>query len=164
MRMATLSAGLVRATAVFAVSLTLPACYTFAAIDPLAVSPGEQVQLVLSGSSARGILPATLLGETFVQGDLVGISDDSISVSVWIGEAYRGTPFESVHQAFTFPRVELVRLESRRLSKPRTALTTLGILGGIYLFIDRMGYLENPNPDSNGGTPPPPDPPFTVWY
>lgn len=164
MRMATVSAGLVRATAVIAASLTLPACYTFRAIDPLVVSPGEQVQLLISGSSATGVTRATLMGETFVEGNLVGISDDSISVSVWIGEAYRGTPFESVHQVYTVPRVDLVRLESRQLSKPRTALTILGILGGIYLFIDRMGFLEDPNPDSNGGIPFPPDPPFTVRY
>ena len=133
-------------TAVLIGLLILPACYTFRPVDLADLRPGEEVQLVLSGPATRGIAPTAMMGETLVQGDLEGVSDDSVSVSVWIGQAYRGTPFEPVRQAYSFPRIELVRVERRSLSKPRTALTTLGILAGIYVLIDRVIFLEDPNP------------------
>jgi hypothetical protein len=164
MERATIPSSVLRAGGALGLLWILPGCFTFQAIDPGQVTPGEEVQLVLSGPGTRGFVPSALMGETRVQGDLVGVTDDSVAVSVWIGEAYRGTPFEPVHQTYSFPRVELVRLERRQISKPRTILTTVGVLATIYVMIDRLGYLENPNSAPTDGPPDPPENPFRRWY
>jgi hypothetical protein len=127
-------------------------------------APGEEIQLVLSGPASSGITPAAMMGETRVMGDLVGVSEDSVAVSVWIGQAYRGTPFEPAHQTYSFPRVELVRMERRQISKTRTALTAVGVLAGIYVLIDRLDFLEDPNPGPPGEDNDPPPNPFMIWY
>jgi hypothetical protein len=144
-------------------SWTLAGCYTFRPVDPFEAIPGEEIRLVLNESALPGLAPSALLGETSVQGDLVGVSDDSISVSIWIGQAYRGTPFEAAHQDYAFPRTEVIRLERRRLSRTRTALTTVGVLAGIYILIDRLDFLEDPNPDFDDDDPEPPDIPLLSW-
>ena len=135
---ATIPSGALRAAGGLALVWILAGCYTFQPIDPLQAIPGEQVQLVLSGPTTRGTVLSPLRGETFVQGNLVGVSNDSVSVSLWIGEAYRGTPFEPVHQTYAFPRVELVRMERRQISRVRTALTTVGVLAGTALPVGEI--------------------------
>ena len=164
MRRAILSAGLFRGATLLAVIPALTACYTFYPVDPEGVSPGDRIQLVLSGPATRSVPPAAMMGETLVQGNFMDMTEDSISVAVWIGEAYRVTPFEPVHQSYTFPRAELIRLESQQLSKSRTAFTAVGILAVIYVMIDRLELFEDPNPWENGERPPPPDSPFTFRY
>ncbi len=159
---ATIPSSAPRALAALTLLWILPGCYTFQAINPLDAAPGEEIRLVLAGPRTGGLAPSFLRGETLVQGNLVGVSDDSVGVSVWIGAAYRGTPFEPVHQTYSFPRVELVQMERRQLSRVRTALTTAGVLAGIYVLIDRLGYFENPNPGPGDENPPPPGSPFTI--
>jgi hypothetical protein len=145
-----------RAFLALALMGTLSSCYTFQPVSPGDMTPGDEVRLVIARRATSSITPSVMLGETTIVGDLVDVSEDSLAVSVWIGQAYRGTPFEPVHQTYTFPNVDVVRTDRRKFSSRRTALAAAGILAGIYLMIETVEFLQDPNPrrDSDPDEPP----------
>lgn len=136
--------------------MTLPACYAYVPLDPSAVAPGEEVRLVVSYETLRSSSPLAPLRSESVEGRFVNAGDDSLGVSVWIGRAYRGTPFETVYETFTVPRRDVVRIERRQLSKWRTGLVALAAVVGIGVLADRVGLIESSNPPNDGGNPPGP--------
>ncbi len=135
--------------------MTAPACYGYVAVDPATEPPAGDVRVVLSSVAADRLSPTAVPSQT-VMGDLVALTEDSVAVSVWIGSAYRGTPFEPVHQTITIPRQNVVRFERRQLSRWRTALSAIGIIAAVVVLVDQTVFQDNPNPPDDGGPPPPP--------
>lgn len=138
-------------------SLAASGCYGFYAVEPADMTPNQEVRLVLSPEAPRRVTTAAMYGDDALEGNFVGLTDDSVAIAVWIGQAFRGTSFESVRETITFPRVHIERFERRALSKWRTALSAIGIIAGVAILAERTVFQDNPNPDDNGGPPDPPE-------
>ena len=91
-----------------------------------------------------------------LEGQLAGVTNDSLTLSVWIGEAYRGTPFESAYQDIAIPLIDVLRVEHREFSRKRTALVAAGVVAVIFVLIEGIGLV---NFLGNGGEDDEPDPP-----
>jgi hypothetical protein len=148
--------------ALLLVSLALQqGCYTYRATDVGTVEPAEEVRVTLTDRGSSIVLPgSSAVGERTVEGRFVELTPDSLVISVWIGEAYRGTPFESTYQRLPIARGDVVAVEDRQLSKARTAIVAAGGLALIVTLIDQLGVF--PVFSGGGDGPPPPPEPIRV--
>lgn len=132
-------------------------CYSYRPTVLRNIHPGEQVRVVLEDEGYRRVAPgAPPEAARRVEGDFLRMTDDSVALSIWIGEAYRGTPFEAAHQEFAIPRSAVVRVEHRALSTWRTAVTAAGVVAVIATLIDGIGLVEVFGGDDDGVEPFPP--------
>lgn len=135
-------------------------CFGYYATSPEQVEPGEEIRVAIDDDAIRRVSPTALMeGQPKVEGDLVAMTPDSVALSVWIGQAYRGTPFFAAHQTVTVPREQVVAVERRRLSKTRTALAAAGVVAGVVYLISQTDFLADPNPREVDVIPEPPEAP-----
>ena len=131
------------------VTVVIPACYTYAPVEPGNIQPGVGVRARVSGAAADRLAP--LLGTSnprLVDGRLVDTRADTIIVEVpTVIQASIGGSVETLHQRISIPRSELVELETRRLDRLRTA----AIAGGVAVVLGAvvLGALGD-DPGSNG--------------
>jgi hypothetical protein len=131
-------------------------CYRYAPAEPTAVAPDAEIRVTLNDEGYRTVLPqAAPVGRRTVEGRMVGLVPDSLIMSVWIGEAYRGTPFETTYQRVPIPRSDVLLVEDRQLSKGRTALLAAGVVAVIVTLIDQLDVVQI----FGDGEPIRPDPP-----
>ncbi len=141
-----------------AILTTGQGCYSYHATQLPDVQPGEEVRVVLEEAGYRRVAPgAAREAAPRLEGRFAGVTDDSLTVQVWIGEAYRGTPFESAYQDLVIPLIDVQRVENRVLSGKRTALVATGVVALIAVLIDSLGLV---NILGNGGGEGIPDPPL----
>ena len=134
-------------------------CYTYRATDVRAVAPDEEIRVTLNDRGVGTVLPgAGGSPQRTVEGRFGQLTDDTLVMSVWIGEAYRGTPFETTYQRVAVPRIDVLGVENRQLSKTRTAIVAAGAVAVIVTLIDRLGVIPIFNRDDSGGQPTPPEP------
>lgn len=147
-------------TMLFAVGLfSSQGCYSYQATELPSIPPRDEVRLTLGSDEFSRIAPGALAGSPRrVEGRFLRITDDTVAVSVWIGEAYRGTPFESARQELSIARADVVRVEQRQLSRWRTAAVAVGSVVLIAGLIDGIGMVEVFGGDGRGGPPLPPAP------
>ncbi|HEX7118516.1 MAG TPA: hypothetical protein VF212_07010 [Longimicrobiales bacterium] len=137
-------------------------CYGYAPADPAGLRPSEPVRIVVDDRAFRRIAPALPRDAApRLEGEFLRATDDSLALSVWIGQAYRGTPFETARQIVTVPREGIIAIERRRLSTRRTALVAAGVVGLVAYLVTHLDFTSDPNP-GGGGTPPPPPAPAVV--
>src|SRR5690606_2744201 len=121
-------ARLARTLAPIAAAAALAACYRYAPADPAVIPPQAEIRVTLNDEGYRSVLPqAPTVGTRTVEGRMMELTPDTLIMSVWIGEAYRGTPFETTYQRVPLPRPDVLLVENRQLSKPRTALLAAGV-------------------------------------
>lgn len=136
--------------------LTSQGCYMYRAAAVTELERGEEVRVTLSEQASRAALPGAP-GARRVEGRFTEATPDSLTISVWIGAAYRGTPFESTYQQVALPRLEVVAVEDRQLSKSRTGLIALGVAAIIVTMVDRLGIYPIFTGDGSGDLPTPPE-------
>lgn len=132
-------------------------CYSYRTTELPQLISGEQVRVELGNEGQRTLVPGTafMIGRPRLEGRFSRLTEDSVIVSVWIGEAYAGTPFESSFQDVVLPRDEVARVEHRRLDKVRTGLVAVGAVAVIAYLIDSVGVFDI-FPSRGPGTPPEP--------
>ena len=130
-------------------------CYGYFASAPEAIQPGEEIRVVLS-NDARRFSAAAMPRESYLDGDLLTLTPDSAALSVWVGQSYQGTRFETAHQTVMLPREQIVSFQRRELSEWRTAAAAAAVIGIAAALISQVGFEEDPN---SGGTSNPPPPP-----
>jgi hypothetical protein len=132
-------------------------CYAYHATELPQLTAGEQVRVELGAEGQRTTVPGTasMLGRPRFEGRFSRLTEDSVIVAVWIGEAYAGTPFEASYQDVMLPRAEVFRVEHRQLDKVRTGLVTAGAVAVIVYLIDSVGVFDI-FPSRGPGTPPEP--------
>lgn len=147
-----------RVFVVLALLAATAGCYRYAPAEPTAVAPESEIRVTLSDEGYRRVLPqAPSVGTQTVEGRFVALTDDTLVMSVWIGEAYKGTPFETTYQRVPLPRVDVVAVEDRKLSKWRTGVLAAGTVALIVTLIDQLDVIQIFG-DSDPGPPEPPDP------
>lgn len=118
-------------------------CYTYHPAELGSLVPPEEIRVELDEAEYRKVAPGgSMVGPPRVEGKFARVAGDSLVMSVWIGDAYRGTPFESSYQDVSIPLGEVVRTESRRLSRGRTALASAGAVAIIAVLIDSIGLVD----------------------
>ncbi len=132
-------------------------CYAYHVTELPRLTRGEQVRVELS-DGGRGTLPAggSIFRNRTIEGRFGRLESDSVIVSIWIGEAYAGTPFQATYRDLVLPRDLVTRVENRQLSKGRTALAAAGTVAVIALLIDGLAWNRF---FSSGGGQGPPNPP-----
>src|SRR5690606_16307705 len=74
-------------------------CYRYAPTELPGVEPNAEIRVTLNNEGYQRVLPqAPSVGTQTIEGRFMELTDDSLVMSVWIGEAYRGTPFETTYQ------------------------------------------------------------------
>ena len=131
-------------------------CYGYHTTELPRLTPGEEVRLELADRE-RTRIPGTsaMIGQRRFEGRFARLTEDSVIVSVWIGQAYAGTPFEATYQDVVLPRDEVARVENRQLDKIRTGLMAAGAVAVIAYLIDTIGVFEI-FPGGGGEAPPAP--------
>ena len=138
-------------------------CYRYAPTELPGVEPNAEIRVTLNNEGYQRVLPqAPSVGTQTIEGRFMELTDDSLVMSVWIGEAYRGTPFETTYQRVSLPLADVVAVEDRQLSKPRTALLAAGAIALIVTLIDRLDVIEIFG-DSGSGPPQPPEPDGVIF-
>ena len=86
-----------------------------------------------------------------------------LTLSLWVGQQYRGTPFENARQRVSLGVPEVVEVRRRELSRGRTALLAAGVIALTVVLADRIVFEQDPNA-TPGGRPgsPPTDPSGTL--
>jgi hypothetical protein len=147
------------ATVLLCALATGQGCYVYRSADAGAVEPNEEVRVTLTDRGSSTVLPGSYAtGQRTVEGRFTELTADSLVISVWIGEAYRGTPFETTYQRVPIPRLDVIEVENRQLSKARTAIVAAGVVAVIVTMIDRLGVIPIFNRGSDDGQLPPPTP------
>lgn len=147
-----------QAMAVLLFSVGSVGCFTFTPVVPGAVSPVEDVRVVLDRAAVSrverefGTASDRLMGRLELQGP------DSILVSAWVGQAFSGTRFSQARQPILLHRSEVLEIHRRSLSVRRTALTVLGATGIVAILVSRLAQGEA-DPGEDPEPPPPPPPP-----
>ncbi|MGH7447787.1 MAG: hypothetical protein ACREK1_06410 [Longimicrobiales bacterium] len=137
--------------------LTSQGCYMYRPAAVTELEAGEEVRVTLSEQASRAALPGAPDARR-VEGRFTEATPDSLTISVWIGAAYRGTPFESTYQHVALPRLQVVAVEDRQLSKSRTALVAAGVVAIIVTMIDQLGIFPIFTGDGTDDLPIPPEP------
>ena len=134
----------------------VPGCYTYQVTDVHSLAPGEEVRIeVGSGQVTSAGYGSSLLGPRRLEARFTEATSDSLVVSLWIGSAYRGTPFESAHQSLSLPLSDIAQIENRQLSRPRTVVATVGTLALVWYLIDSLGLMLSFGGDEDGDVAPP---------
>lgn len=134
-------------------------CFTYQAAELPEIRTGEEVRIVLEEEGYRRVAPGAQQGAApRFEGRLFAVTPDSLTLSVWIGEAYQGTPFYSTYQNLMLPLEQIRSVEHRRLSKGRTALVAGGVMVLIGVLIESVGFTDLWGGDGGGGPPDPPEP------
>lgn len=128
-----------------------PACFRYQAVELGTVSPREEVRVVLTDDAAVRLALNYGAISKRLEGQLSPTGADSLMLAVWIGRNYAGTSFENARQRLSLGRGEVVEVRRRTFSPTRTAIVTAGVLGVLGIIIDRIAFLENPNPLPGGG-------------
>ena len=98
-----------------------------------------------------------------LEGRLTPMDADSLTLAMWIGKDYQGSPFANVRQRVSLGRQEIVEVRRRSLSATRTGLAAAGVLLVTAVLIDRVVFQPNPNPNPIDRPEPPPEPdPFRL--
>lgn len=119
-----------------------PACYRYSPASLADLEPDSEVRLTLNDRGSQLVLPgASASRERTVEGRFTSSTRDTVVISVWIGDAYRGTPFESTYQRLAIPGDVVVGVEDRQLSTWRTAVLGAGVVAVIVTLIDRLDVL-----------------------
>jgi hypothetical protein len=135
------------------------ACYSYHTAQLPNIQPGEEIRLSLEEEGFRRVVPgAGQNAAPRVEGRLAGVTNDSVTVRVWIGEAYQGTPFYSTYQNLTLSLEQVRSVEHRTLSRRRTALVAGGALVLIGVLIESIGFTDLFGDGGGGTIPQPPDP------
>ena len=109
--------------ALLALALLLGGCYTYRPLDAARVQPADKVRLRISAASAEQVGP--LLGRTdarLLSGVVIAAGADTLIVQV--PTTFQMSPGQALHQRVSIPRSALFEVESRTLSRSRTALVT----------------------------------------
>ena len=143
----------------------LAGCSSYRPIELTSVAPGEEIRVVVRDErpadryrrpGADALFKASAVPTFEIEGDLVRLTSDSLTLSIWIGRDYLGTPFETVREEVALPRSEVVRVERRTFSRGRTALLVAGVTAAIVVLIDRIGTVEVSGGSGDDGPPRPP--------
>ena len=141
---------------------TSQGCFSYTVTELPGIRPQEEIRVELEDRGYRRIAPgANPNDRPRLEGRLARVDSDSLTVSVWIGEPYLGTPFQSTYQDIVIPLEHVRLVETRRLSRKRTALTAAGAVAVIAFLIDSIGFVDILGDGGVGEVPP--DPPTQGW-
>lgn len=137
-------------------------CYAYHRTELPDLARGEQVRVRLADKDPVALSGGgPVVGHKTIEGRFDRLDTDSVILSVWIGEAYAGTPFETTYRTLMLPRDVVARVENRQLSKSRTTVMAAGAVAVIALLIDRIGW-DRVFSGGGGQGPPNPPSPFIV--
>jgi hypothetical protein len=134
----------------------LSACYTYAPIDPVSVAPGASVRARVNPTTADELAPLLGLRTQTLGGSVISTSPDAMIIEV---PTAASTPVSggivTLRQRVSVPRSGLLLLESRTLSRTRTAVAVVGTsvaVGTVIVGAYVLGPGKEKLPGGDGGT------------
>lgn len=144
-----------RRLVLLAALLSSGGCFSYVAVPVTAVPAKEDVRVMITNDAGArlvkelGIYTTTLDGEFATHGD-------SVSVTVPIVREYRGQLLEGANQSLFLARSEVVQVQQRKISKPRTVLAGAASVAVFVALVKSIIAIADPNPDDSQPPPPPP--------
>lgn len=133
-------------------------CYRYQPVQLGTVTPHENVRIHITEAAAARLVPEFGRYAVELDGQFAPEAHDSVSVAVTIGREYRGAAMESERQTLFLGRSEVVAVQRRQLSRPRTVLASTGLLVAFGLLVQTVVQWSDPNPSGEGPLQPPPPP------
>lgn len=129
-------------------------CYKYAPIDPAELTVGSQARARVTLEQAATIGEITGSGDRVVAGEVVGLDDGSILLSVPTASVNAGLGTQLLFQRVNIPRTGIVEIETRRLDRARTgALVGIAAIAATYIVASQFIAADDPD----GGGKPQPD-------
>lgn len=136
---------IVRCVAALAVTAVTAGCYTYRAVSPTEVSPQDRIRVTVSVERSveladvfRGY-PTRTFNAVYLDGE------EEMLFSVPFRNPTPGTSSATLHNRISVPRVDVVSLEARELSRWRTA----AVVGGVGVAVGTVAAIAF----SGGGDP-----------
>lgn len=134
--------------------LCLPACYTFVPAELESIAPGDQIRVFLTRDGVDRLGEAESEGivdvsRPVVAGAVARSGTEGLSLRIPVATRQVGLLRSPLAQQVTLPRVSIVGVEARRLSRFRTAaavITSTAVIGGVFLLIVRGGLNRTKAP------------------
>lgn len=133
----------------------LAGCFSYQPVLDGNPEPDAEVRLRLAAPAA--VMLSERTGRTIrsVEGTLLGVTPDSLSLEVRWGAVYAGTPFEGRRDVLAFHRSEVVEIDRREFSRTRTSIVAAGLTGVAFLI---LRSFSGGGGDQGGAGPGPGDP------
>ena len=122
-------------------ALLTGACASYQPAPDMASLPqGREVRMQLSDAGSDQVGEYTAAGDrTQVEGALVRVGRDSVTVAIWRSDVVAGTArFEPGRVEVPLERGHILQMEEKRISPVRTAGLVVGIAAGVYLIFDQL--------------------------
>jgi hypothetical protein len=147
-----------RISAPLLAALVAAGCFKYTPVETSAVPAQEDVRVRVTTDAAVRIGPHLGTITERLEGRLVPAGADSLTLAVWVGRDYVGSPFENARQRVSLGIGEVVEVRRRQLSVGRTSIAAAGVLLVTGILINRVVFEANPNPSQTGRPGPPPEP------
>jgi hypothetical protein len=146
-----------RSLLVYLLPLMTGACYSYRTVELAELPAGTAVRARISAAEAERV--ESLLGRSdarTLEGVLV--QSDTAAITLQVPTAARAAPgggIEMLHQRLLLPRANVVEVELKQLSRPRTyGLIGAGAAIAIYLTIEALNGSPGSDGPPGGGGPP----------
>jgi hypothetical protein len=115
-------------------ALLLCGCYQYFPVAPDAIPPDQELRVFLSRRALAELPEGIPTSTNYVEGRLVRATADSLLLMVPVSRTVDGPGARDLRQNVYVPKLEVVDVQRRHLSRPRTALTLLGgVAAGLIL-------------------------------
>jgi hypothetical protein len=133
-------------------------CFAYAPVAFESVKSNEDVRVRVTDDAAARLSKDLGAFATEIDGELAPQRHDSVSITVTIDRAYKGTTIGTTTQQLFVARSEIVEVRRREFSTPRTILLSAGMVAGFGALAAGIAQLVDPNgpSDSQPTAPPPP--------
>ena len=128
-----------------AVTLTASGCYVYEPVRPADAILDARVRATVTAQHAAELAPALRSVSPQVTGTLVERSDEGLMLEVPLYGSVQGSS-RALHNRVAIPMSDLVGLESRRLSKWRTAVSVGAVVAGVaggWAFVGGSDSVED---------------------
>lgn len=127
-------------------------CHRYAPLVGVSPQPGDQVRIRLSAAEAERVSGMTGTPIRSVEGYVLRVSPEGMTVDVGWGAVYAGTRFEGRRDTLDFRAGDILEVDRREFSRARTAIALAGAVAAVGALFRALGGRRSPA-DPGGGDP-----------
>jgi hypothetical protein len=130
-----------RLAALGVLALLAPAtgCYNYAAVEPEALAPEQDVRVRLTPLGVLHVRQFVFIEADALTGRVARSDDEGLHLDVVSGMRRDGMHMRGMQQRVVVPRAEIAFVEERDLDRTKTAITAAAVGAGLAFIIARTG-------------------------
>lgn len=131
-------------------ALLLSGCYQYFPIAPEAIPLDQELRVFLSRRALSELPEGIPTTANYVGGRLVRATADSLLLQVPVSRTVDAPGARDLRQNVYVPKLDVVDVQRRDLSRPRTTLALLGGLGFAFIVVQAAHLSANEPPNQSG--------------